>query len=74
MNERFTGVLSSPKRALIEQMFEKHRYTNEDVEDFFNPHRMDKRFGDQLKEIRAERAKRMAEPVLQQCQDEPCTD
>lgn len=71
----FAHVLSARRRALIELMFEKHGYTDEDVEDFFSPDSVDRRFGDEKKRIREARAKRTesaAPPGLRQL--DLCTD
>jgi hypothetical protein len=51
------AVLSSRKKTLIEIMFDKHGYEDQDIEDFFVLSRMDRRFAQELKDIRAERAR-----------------
>ena len=74
MSRPYAHVLSARRRALIELMFEKHGYTEKDVEDFFDMATMDRRFSDQLRIIRAAREKRKPEPVLRACQLDCCTD
>lgn len=72
-NRPFAHVLSARRRALIELMFEKHNYSEQDVEDFFEFASMDRRFGDEKERIRAAREKR-TKPAARLHELEMCTD
>lgn len=74
MSQSSVNMISARKKALIEFFFKKHGYSGQDIDDFFDTDRMDRRFAEELKAIRAERAKQNSGPVLTLCQLETCTD